>query len=84
MNIFNILGLFGSILVGISFIPQTYKIIKTKNVNDISIIFISINLFAASCMIIYGINFLIIPVIIANISVLLNNIIIFIFICRNK
>ena len=44
MSIYHIIGIFGSILVGLSFIPQTYKIIKTNNVKDLSPYFISINL----------------------------------------
>ncbi len=84
MSIYHIIGIFGSILVGLSFIPQTYKIIKTNNVKDLSPYFISINLLSSSSMVVYGINYLIIPVIIANLSVLINNIVIAFYICRNR
>ena len=36
-NIFKILGIAGSILVGISFIPQTYIVIKKKEIKNLSI-----------------------------------------------
>ena len=72
----DILGILGSVLVGISFIPQTYLVIKKKEVKNISKWFILINIISSGLMIIYGIINLIIPMIIANSSVLLNNLII--------
>lgn len=78
-NIFKILGIAGSILVGISFIPQTYIVIKKKEIKNLSIWFILINIISSLLMIIYGIHDLIIPMIIANTSVLINNLIIFYF-----
>ena len=35
-NTIDILGILGSVLVGISFIPQTYEVIKNKEVKNIS------------------------------------------------
>lgn len=84
MSIYHIIGIFGSILVGLAFIPQTYKIIKTNNVKDVSPYFISINLLSSTSMVVYGIHYLIIPVIIANLSVLINNIVIGVYMCKNR
>ena len=75
-NTIDILGILGSVLVGISFIPQTYEVIKNKEVKNISKWFILINLISSGLMIVYGIINIIIPMIIANSSVLLNNLII--------
>ena len=75
-NTIDILGILGSVLVGISFIPQTYLVIKNKEIKNISKWFILINVISSGLMIVYGIINLIIPMIIANSSVLLNNLII--------
>lgn len=71
-----IIGLVGSSIISIAFIPQSYKAIKTKQTNDISFIFIGLNLTASSLMLVYGISTKIIPIIISNTSVFINNLII--------
>ena len=83
-EIMDLLGLIGSILVGICFIPQTYKTINSNEINDISMSFIIINITAATLMSIYGCYYLIIPVIVANSSVLLNCFIIGYCVLKNK
>jgi|TARA_B100002019_G_C20910046_1_gene422398 uncharacterized protein with PQ loop repeat len=83
-EIMDLLGLIGSILVGICFIPQTYKTINSNEINDISMSFIIINITAATLMSIYGCYYLIIPVIVANGSVLLNCFIIGYCVLKNK
>ena len=75
MNIIDLLGIIGGTCVGLSFIPQTYKTIKTKNVQDLSKIFICINILSSTLMLIYGIYRLVIPIIIANGSVFINNVV---------
>ena len=75
MNIIDLLGIIGGTCVGLSFIPQTYKTIKTKKVQDLSKIFICINILSSTLMLIYGIYRLVIPIIIANGSVFINNIV---------
>ena len=79
-TIMNYFGLCGSILIGLSFIPQTYKIIKDKETTNISTTFIALNITSASLMTIYGIYFKIIPIIIANTSVITNCLIILFYI----
>lgn len=79
-EIINILGLIGSILVSVSFIPQTYKTLQQHETTDISYLFMSLNIISASMMSIYGFYYTIIPVIISNGSVLINCIIILVYI----
>lgn len=79
-EIINIMGLFGSILVSVSFIPQTYKTLKSEDSSDISYIFMGLNIISASMMCVYGVYFNVIPVIISNGSVLINCIIILLYI----
>lgn len=76
-NLVNFMGLFGSILIALSFIPQTYSVIKKKDAKHISIWFILINILSTVLMIAYGLINRVIPMIIANTSVLINNLIIF-------
>ena len=68
--IYNI-GLAGSVILSIAFIPNTYFILR-KNLycSEINIVFITL---------IYSIHFNLVPVIIANTSVLVNNLVVFIY-----
>lgn len=83
-NVIDIIGLFGSILIGLTFIPQTYKTINSNEVKDISNLFLILNITSASLMVVYGAYYYIIPVIISNGSVLLNCIIISIYLIHNN
>ncbi len=83
-EIINMVGLTGSILVGVCFIPQTYKTIHSDEIKDISKLFMILNVISASLMVIYGSYYLILPIIIANGSVLINCCIITICIFKNK
>ena len=83
-EIMDLLGLIGSILVGICFIPQTYKTINSEEINDISLSFMILNIIASSLMCIYGGYYIILPIIIANGSVLINCIIITYCVCNRK
>ncbi len=84
IDIIDIIGLTGSVLVGICFIPQTYKIINSNEIKDISKLFMLLNIISASLMVVYGSYYLILPVIIANGSVLINCCIITICIIKNQ
>lgn len=83
-EIIDIIGLIGSVLVGICFIPQTYKTINSDEIKDISKLFMMLNIISASLMVVYGSYYLIFPIIIANGSVLINCCIITICIIINK
>lgn len=69
-----ILGYSGSFLLSICLIPQVYKSYNTRDVDSLSPFFIGIGIFANFLMISYGILIKALPVLIANSSVLLNNI----------
>lgn len=84
IDIVDIIGLTGSVLVGICFIPQTYKTINSNEIKDISKLFMLLNIISASLMVVYGSYYLILPVIIANGSVLINCCIITICIIKNQ
>lgn len=83
MKTIEIIGVLGSCIVAISFIPQTYKIIKNNDVHSISSSFIMINILSSSLLIYYGVYYFIIPMMIANLSVCFNNIIILYYIYHN-
>lgn len=74
------MGFIGSGMIGISFIPQTYKVLKNNDTKSISRKFVCVNIVSASLMTVYGYLLKIYPVIIANSSVLMNNLIILYFI----
>ena len=83
-NIMEILGLVGSSLIGLSFIPQTYKTIVEKETKDISYSFMCLNVLSASLMVSYGVYYEIIPMIIANGSVVINCLIILGYMYRDR
>jgi MtN3 and saliva related transmembrane protein len=82
MLIIDIIGLSGSTIIGLSFIPQTYKVIREQDVKSISINFIIINIISSLLMTIYGVYLNILPIIIANSCVLANNIVIIYYIIK--
>jgi uncharacterized protein with PQ loop repeat len=67
--LFNTLGYIGSSMIGIMLIPQVYLTIKTNKTDDLSILFLIMNMTAVSNMIPYSIYFELYPVLIANSSV---------------
>ena len=71
-TIINNIGLSGSILLGLSFIPQTYKIIKEKQTKNISLIFLILSICSALLMTVYGVYYELVPIIVSNILVLIN------------
>tara|TARA_B100001758_G_scaffold171495_2_gene148440 strand:+ start:39527 stop:39871 length:345 start_codon:yes stop_codon:yes gene_type:complete len=75
------IGIFGSCCIALSLFPQTFKIIKTKSMDDIAIPFVLLTMGGAGCQLIYGIYNDILPMIIANICVLVNTIILLVYKC---
>lgn len=83
-HIINVLGLLGSIGVGLSLIPQTYKSINS-NEKSLSLPFIIITFISSTFMIIYSSYYVIIPMLIANFSVFINiTILLILYIKRNN
>ena len=71
-TIINNICILGSILLGLSFIPQTYKIIKEKQTKNISLIFLILSICSALLMAVYGFYYELLPMMVANILVLIN------------
>ena len=60
------LGYFAGFCTTIAFVPQVYKIWKTKSAKDISLVMFIIFLIGVFCWLIYGIFINAMPLIIAN------------------
>lgn len=82
--LFTIFGYIGSSFLSIMTIPQVYLTIKTNKTEDISISFIICNLFAVTFLLPYSIYFQLYPIIIANFSVCLCNLIILYYCLSNR
>ena len=84
-NFVEYIGNLGGILVGLSLIPQLVSIFyDNKIIESISIYFILCILTASTLLSFYSIYFSIIPMIIANICVLLNSILLLFFYTKYK
>tara|TARA_B100000927_G_scaffold236873_1_gene197606 strand:+ start:1623 stop:1913 length:291 start_codon:yes stop_codon:yes gene_type:complete len=78
------LGIIGSLGVGISLFPQTYKTWKEKDISSISVTYIYITSISSILMVIYGTYFLVYPMIIANLSVFGNTCVLLLFYYKTK
>ena len=86
-KIIDIIGLLGSIMVGVSLFPQTIKTIKTikeESNTSISLSFLTITFTSSILMIIFAIYYLIIPMLIANVLVFINSLTLLIVIFNKK
>tara|TARA_B100001173_G_C15757396_1_gene449447 strand:+ start:78 stop:368 length:291 start_codon:yes stop_codon:yes gene_type:complete len=83
-NTIKALGIIGSLGVGISLFPQTYKTWKDKDISSISVTYIYITSISSILMIIYGTYFLVYPMIIANLSVFGNTCVLLLFYYKTK
>ena len=66
MNWIEIVGLIGAFLSSVTFIPQVYKVWKTKSVNDLSMAMMLIVFTSTIIWLVYGIALMLWPVILAN------------------
>tara|TARA_Y100001968_G_scaffold92197_1_gene82900 strand:- start:111 stop:386 length:276 start_codon:yes stop_codon:yes gene_type:complete len=76
MSSFNHIDLFGflaAFLTTVAFLPQLYKIWKTKSADDVSLIMLIIFIIGLICWIIYGLNIDSIPILVANIITFIFN-----------
>jgi uncharacterized protein with PQ loop repeat len=71
----DIVGILGSVCIALSLFPQTIKTIQQHSMDEISLPFVFVTMVGASCQLLYGIYYSIIPMIIANVCVLCNTII---------
>ena len=82
--IYDVLGYTGSSLLTIMMYPQVYLTIKTNKTEDLSIKFIILNFIATICLVPYSVYYNIVPIAIANISILICNIILLSLCLKNK
>ncbi|HCY89170.1 MAG TPA: hypothetical protein DHV17_02815 [Chitinophagaceae bacterium] len=66
MNWLEITGHLGSLLSSITFMPQVYRVWKTRSVGDLSLAMILIVFFSTIVWLVYGIGMKLWPVIICN------------------
>ena len=84
MTITDIIGYIGCFFLCISFIPQTYALCRGNEKNkDLSPTFVIFVLLASLCMGFYAIQMKTYPILIANSSVFLNNVILMYIYFRN-
>lgn len=80
---FEIFGYIGAACLSVMMIPQVYLTIKTKKTDDISIKFIVFNLLACCFLIPYSIYFRLYPILSANFSVTICNLILLYYCLHN-
>ena len=83
-NTIRAFGILGSLGVGISLFPQTYKTWKDKDISSMSVTYIYITSISSILMVIYGTYFLVYPMIIANLSVFGNTCVLLVFYYKTK
>lgn len=66
MNWIEVAGHTGAVLSSITFVPQVYKVWKTKSVGDLSISMLLIVFISTIIWMVYGIALMLWPVIMAN------------------
>lgn len=78
-DIYIIFGFIGSIICSLMMIPQVYLTISLNKIEDLSIKFISMNLLAQLFFLPYSIYFMLYPLLLANISLSLCDLILITF-----
>ena len=68
MNLIDVSGLVSSILICLMFVPEVAHVYKHKDAKAISYPFLHLNLFASILALIYSIHYIVIPMIITNVS----------------
>jgi len=66
MNWIDLMGHLGAFLTSVTFVPQVYKVWKTKSVNDLSLTMMCIVLLSTTVWLIYAFALMLWPVILAN------------------
>ena len=68
MNIVNISGLIGSVLIVIMFIPEVVHVYKHKDAKAINYTFLHLNLLASVLSLVYSFHYNVVPMTITNVS----------------
>jgi uncharacterized protein with PQ loop repeat len=76
MNVIDIIGYIGAFFLTITFIPQTYNVLRTNEFSQIKYTFLWNAVFTSVCMNVYGCYYRKYPIVIGNTSVFINSIII--------
>ena len=66
MDWIEVVGLLGSVLSSITFIPQVYQTWKTKSVGDLNLVMMGIVFLSTVIWLVYGVGKGLLPVIICN------------------
>ena len=66
MDWIEVVGLLGSVLSSITFIPQVYQTWKTKSVGDLNLVMMGIVFVSTVIWLVYGVGKGLLPVIICN------------------
>lgn len=66
MNWIEFVGHFGAFLSSVTFIPQVYRVWKTRSANDLSMTMLVIIFSSTIVWLVYGVALMLMPVIVAN------------------
>lgn len=81
----NVIGALAGVLTTIAIIPQIVKALKTKQVDDISPLFLSILIIGLGLWVLYGLLIVDIPIILTNgVSFILNSIMLILYYSTKK
>ncbi len=81
----NVIGALAGVLTTIAIIPQIVKALKTKQVDDISPLFLSILISGLGLWVLYGLLIVDIPIILTNgVSFILNSIMLILYYSTKK
>jgi len=68
MNIIDVCGLLGSIVIVLMFIPEIYHVYKHKDAKAINYTFLHLNLLASVLSLVFSIHYNVIPMTITNLA----------------
>ena len=71
-SFYNIVGYLGALFLSVSFIPQTYGLMKSGNYDQIRYVFLYNTIMTSICMGMYGVHHSKYPIVIGNASVFMN------------
>ncbi len=79
MNIIDVCGLLGSIVIVLMFIPEIYHVYKHKDAKAINYTFLHLNLLASVLSLVFSLYYKVIPMLITNIAAGLFSVVMYYF-----
>lgn len=79
MNIIDVCGLLGSIVIVLMFIPEIHHVYKHKDAKAINYSFLHLNLLASSLSLVFSLYYKVIPMLITNIAAGLFSVVMYYF-----